>query len=239
MSDGKEIQPTANDLMEFHVEALFTHDRNLRLRTINEPWPGAAAAPKFFLGRTIEGTAICRFRYDIPELLAEQLKKLCADEPSTEDFQPNPKHFEAYMNHLQGERFTMGPCYLVPEAVATTRQVVSLTRENITKYSLDGFEWLISEIDYAKPCIALVREGRVVSICRSVRITSKAHEAGLETLETFRGRGYAEAVVAGWAEAVRKAGAFPLYSTFWENLASRSVARKAGLFFYGVNFTVT
>jgi len=238
MSDVKEIKPTANDLMEFHVDALFTHDRNLRLRTINEPWPGSAAAPRFFLGRTIEGTVICRFRYDIPEMLTEQLKELCADEPIVEDFQTKPKHFEEYMSLLQGERFTMGPCFLVPSAVVPTMQVVSLARENIKEYSLGGFEWLISEIDYAKPCMALVHEGRVVSICRSVRITSRAHEAGLETLEMFRGRGYAEAVVAGWAMAVRKAGGFPLYSTSWENLASRSVARKADLFFYGVNFTI-
>ncbi|WP_108995164.1 kasugamycin N-acetyltransferase AAC(2')-IIb [Paenibacillus agaridevorans] len=238
MNDEKEIKPTANELMEFHVEALFTHDQNLRLRTINEPWPGVAAAPRFFLGRTIEGTAICRFRYDVPEMLIEQLEELCVDEPITKDFQTKPKHFEAYINLLQGERFTMGPCFLVPDAVAPTMQVVSLTRENVTEYLRGGFEWLIMEIDYVKPCIALVREGRAVSICRSVRITSRVHEAGLETLEMFRGRGYAEAVVAGWAMAVRKLGGIPLYSTSWENLASRSVARKADLFFYGVNFTV-
>ncbi|UVI29224.1 kasugamycin N-acetyltransferase AAC(2')-IIb [Paenibacillus spongiae] len=239
MREHEEIIPTAHKLMEFHVEALFTHDQNRRLRTINEPWPGEASAPRFFLGRTTEGTALCRFRHDVPERLISQLEKLCADEPIVKDFQTKPKHIEAYMNLLQGERYTMGPCFLVPEEAVPTMQVVKITRENMDEVLRGGFEWLISEIDFAQPCIALVRESRAVSICRSVRITTKAHEAGLETLDQFRGRGYAAAVVAGWAMAVREIGKFPLYSTFSENLASQRVARKSALSFYGVNFTVT
>ena len=236
MSDQEEMKPTT--LMGVHVEALFSHDQNMRLRTINEPWPGVAPAPRFFLGRTIEGTALCRFRYDVSAMLIEQLEELCADEPFARDFQEKPKHFETYMNLLQGERFTMGPCFLIPSEAAPKMQVVSITRENIGGYLLDGFEWITSEIEYAQPYIALVLENRVVSICRSVRITSKAHEAGLETLTAFRGRGYAAAVVAGWAIAVRKLGSIPLYSTLWDNLASQNVARKLALSFYGVNFTV-
>ncbi|WP_238177892.1 kasugamycin N-acetyltransferase AAC(2')-IIb [Paenibacillus contaminans] len=238
MSANEKIRITAHDLMELHVEALFTHDRNMRLRTINEPWPGETPAPQFFLGRTVEGTTVCRFRYDLPEQLVEQMKLLCADEPLVTDFRTKPKHLTSYMRLLQGERFTMGPCFLIPREAEPTMQVVSVTRENMLNYLHGGFEWLISEIDYAQPCIALVIGNRAVSICRSVRITSRAHEAGLETLETFRGRGYAAEVVAGWAKAVREVGAIPLYSTFWENSASQSVARKLALNFYGVNFTI-
>ncbi|MDF2661982.1 MAG: hypothetical protein K0Q94_4773 [Paenibacillus sp.] len=239
MSERKDIEPTAHDLMEFHVKALFTHDRNDRLLTINEPWPGEALAPRFFLGRTIEGTTLCRFRHDVPGKLVEQMESLCADEPAVKDFRTMPKHAEEYLSLLQGERFTMGPCFLVPNETVPSIQTVSITRENMKDMLRGGFEWLSSEIDYAQPCIALVLEGRAVSICRSVRITSKAHEAGLETLDSFRGRGYAAAVVAGWAMAVRKLGAVPLYSTSWDNAASRSVAAKSALSFYGVNFTVT
>ncbi len=225
--------------MAFHAEALFTHDENMRLVAVNEPWPGEAPAPRFFLGRTVAGTTLCRFRHDVPEELIAQLAELCADEPSVEIFRTKPKHFTAYMDLLQGERFTMGPCFLVPDEAAPTMQVVGITRDNMAEFLQGDFEWLRSEIDYAQPCIALVQDNRAVSICRSVRITSAAHEAGLETLDAFRGRGYAAAVVAGWAKAVRKAGALPLYSTAWENLASQRVARKSGLFFYGANFTIT
>ncbi len=229
---------SALELMELHIEAMFTHDTNARLRTINEPWPGEAPAPRFFLGRTIDGAVCSRFRYDVPDRLIAQLETLCADEPIARDFRTKPKHFEAYMSLLQGERFTMGPCFLVPSETAPIMQVVGITRENMTDLLGDGFEWLASEIDYAQPCTALVCENRAVSICRSVRITSGAHEAGLETLPEFRGKGYAGEVVAGWAAEVRKSGAIPLYSTSWDNTASQAVARKSSLFYYGVNFTV-
>lgn len=238
MSEREESKPTVHELMERHVEAMFTHDLNRRMRTINEPWPGEALAPRFFLGRTIEGTAICRFRYDVPERLIEPLEELCADEPAVRDFQSKPKYFDAYLNYLQADKFTMGPCFLVPREAASTRQVVRLTRDNISEVGLDGFEWLAEEIDYVQPCIAFLHANRAVSICRSVRVTSQAHEAGLETLVEYRGKGYAAAVVAAWAMEVRKGGGLPLYSTSWENPASQRVASKLGLSFYGVNFTV-
>jgi len=233
------IRPSARELMELHVEAMFTHDPDMRLRTINEPWPGEDPAPRFFLGRTIDGTALCRFRYDVPEKLIGQLEALCADEPAIRDFQTMPKHFEAYMELLQGERFTRGPCYLVPDHTVPDRPIISINRDNIADFIIDGFEWLASEIDYAQPCIALVYERRIVSVCRSVRIASGAHEAGLETLDRFRGKGYAASVAAGWAMVVRKMGSIPLYSTLLDNLASQQVARKSALIFYGTNFTVT
>jgi predicted GNAT family acetyltransferase len=72
-----------------------------------------------------------------------------------------------------------------------------------------------------------------------VRITHEAHEAGVETLPDFRGRGYATDVVAGWARLVRSLGAVPLYSTSWENAASQAVARKLRLVQYGADFHIT
>ncbi|MDG0874911.1 kasugamycin N-acetyltransferase AAC(2')-IIb [Paenibacillus thiaminolyticus] len=237
MNYPHNIKPAAHKLMELHAEAMFTHDRNMRLLTLNEPWPGWPPAPRFFLGRTIEGSALCRIRHDVPEKLAAQLKELCAAEPIIRDFRTKPRHFEAYMSLLHGERFTMGPCYLVPDIVPT-REIVRITRANSTELLHGGFEWLTSEIDYAQPCIALVRDNRAVSICRSVRIASGAHEAGLETLDNYRGKGYAGAVVAGWAQAVREMDAWPLYSTLGENQSSQRVARKLDLSLYGVNFTI-
>ncbi|MBG9793497.1 hypothetical protein ABD76_13630 [Paenibacillus dendritiformis] len=223
--------------MELHAEAMFTHDRSMRLLAINEPWPGGPPAPRCFLGRSIDGSALCRVRHDVPEKLAARLKKLCADEPNIRDFQTKPKHLEAYKDLLRSGRFTMGPCYLVPDT-EPAMEVVSITRDNGAELLRGGFEWLASEIGYAQPCVALVRGNRAVSICRSVRIAPRSHEAGLETLEACRGRGYAAAVVAGWARAVRKMNAFPLYSTLEDNLSSQNVARKLAMSWYGVNFTI-
>jgi len=58
------------------------------------------------------------------------------------------------------------------------------------------------------------------------------------TVEAFRGRGFASAVVAAWANAVRESDRVPLYSTSWENAASRAVATKLGLTLYGADLWI-
>ena len=100
------------------------------------------------------------------------------------------------------------------------------------------FPVLADDLPWRQPCLALVDDGRLASLCFSARNTPTAAEAGVETLEEFRGRGYAPAVVAAWARAVRREGRIPLYSTSWDNLASRSVARKLGLVLYGADFSI-
>ena len=91
----------------------------------------------------------------------------------------------------------------------------------------------------SRPLVARVVDGRAVAVCASVRITPRAHEAGGETAEAFRGRGYAREMVAAWARAVRAAGAAPLYSTSWRNAASRGVARALGLAPFGTDLHLT
>ncbi|MFP6625009.1 MAG: GNAT family N-acetyltransferase, partial [Myxococcota bacterium] len=56
---------------------------------------------------------------------------------------------------------------------------------------------------------------------------------GIETLSAYRGRGLAPRVAAAWGRALREQGGEPLYSTSWDNKASRAVARKLGLVPYG------
>jgi RimJ/RimL family protein N-acetyltransferase len=77
--------------------------------------------------------------------------------------------------------------------------------------------------------IAAVIDDQAVAVCGSVRITARAHEAGVETSLPHRGHGYAAQTTAAWAKAVRALGVEPLYSTSWDNAASRAVARKLGL----------
>ena len=229
---------TSNELVELHLEAMFIHDSNNRLRRINEPWPSNNSAPLFVLGRSVDGVAVCRFRHDVPDKLVEQLKKLCAEELLTSDIYTKPKHFTTYMYLLQAKTFTMGPCWVIAEERVPLVTVVGLTRENIAGLLRGNFEELISRIDHIQPCIAVICDGQAVSTCCSVRISPSAHEAGVETREGFRGKGYATAAVAGWAAAVRQLKAVPLYSTLFENVASQNLAKKLALRLYGVNFTI-
>ena len=227
--------------MDVHVRALFTHDARSRIVCVNEPGGGGGAAPRLFVGRTREGN-VWRFRADLPENLIEELEALCASEPAGAEFGGEPRNVEGFVRLLEGHapvrEVEAGPAYYFTEYVETSRPPVSVTEAN-AELLRGGFEKLTDELPEWQPFVALVEEGRAVSVCRSVRINDAAHEAGVETLPDFRGRGYAADVTAGWARLVRAAGAVPLYSTSWENKASQAVAKKLRLSMYGADFHVT
>jgi RimJ/RimL family protein N-acetyltransferase len=132
----------------------------------------------------------------------------------------------------------MGPAYQFTEYFEPSRPLLAITETNAERLR-GGFEKLIAELPAWQPFLALVEESRAVSVCRSVRITPVTHEAGVETLPEFRGKGYAKEVVVGWARVVQSLGAMPLYSTSWENTASQAVAKKLHLVPYGADFQVT
>ncbi len=102
------------------------------------------------------------------------------------------------------------------------------------------FAWLLKpgEFQHAAPVAAVVEEGKAVSICFCSRIPGQASEAGLNTVEDYRGRGYGAAAVVCWAAALRQQGCRPLYSTSWENLASQAVARKLEMVCYGEDWSL-
>nr|WP_237391811.1 GNAT family N-acetyltransferase [Paenibacillus dendrobii] len=81
-------------------------------------------------------------------------------------------------------------------------------------------------------------EGEVVSVCCSARISGKAAEASLKTMEAYRGQGLAPRVVQAWCSEVARQGLIPLYSTSWDNLSSQTVARKLGLHPYGMDLNI-
>jgi len=227
------------ELMALHIQTLFTHDTQSRLLLVNEPG-GGGPAPRLFSGRTKEGN-LWRFRADLPELLIQELEALCKDEPVGEEVHRKLRHLDNYVRlletHAPIQAVGMGPAYQFVHFFEPSQPVLTVTETNAEMLQ-GGFEGLIAELHDWQPFLAIVEEGKAVSICRSVRITSRAHEAGVETLPGFRGKGYAAEVVAGWASLVKSMGVIPLYSTYWENIASQAVARKLELVPYGEDFYI-
>lgn len=230
---------TSQELLSLHVQALFTHDERGRLLTINEPGGGAAAS-RFYLGRTAVGN-LWRFHADLPMELVTELEALCAREPVVQDLRTPPLHLDAYTRLLEAHapvaHVWMGPAYYFPQLPRPAHAVLAITEANAERLR-GGFEELTEELPTWQPFVGLIEEERVVSVCRSVRITPAAHEAGVETLPDFRGRGYAKEVVGAWARFVHAMGAMPLYSTSWENSASQAVAKKLGLHRFGADFHI-
>ncbi len=223
-------------LMELHVRALYTMDQNERLSAVNEPWGGGKRAPVFCLARPRKGRVLPFFRDDVPEKLRELALALCRREPEDAPPLSLPAGAAAYCALFAGEP-EAERCYLVPES-RPDAGAIFLTEETLPLFAQGEFSWLREEFPSTLPCAGWLDGSRAVSVCRSVRITPQAHEAGIETLLEFRGRGYAEKALAAWADAVRKSGAFPLYSTGFSNRASQRVAGKAGLLEIGEGFAI-
>jgi len=229
------------ELMKIQVEVLFTQEKNGCLQRINEPIGAAKPAPRFFFGYTNEGS-ICRFRHDLPDNIVTQLREIAAAEPmpiNSQKISSVHRQFkEILQSHAPIERIWVGPAYRFPEHIAPPTNVVRLSRAN-AKLLKGDFAKIVSELDSSQPYLAVIEDSQVVSICRSVRSSPRAHEAGVDTLVGYRRRGYATSVVAAWALAVRVLNRTPLYSTSWDNVASQRVARRLGLVQYGVDYHVT
>lgn len=230
------------ELLEMQLEALFTHDDLGRIVSINEP--GGGPAPRLFFGRTREGS-LWRVRHDLPGDMAQPLESLAAREAVTDDLRIEPHNLDAMLAVLgkDGEARVghAGPAYRFPDHLPAPTGVTRITAANA--YLLRQMPAYLDDVkrglDAYEPRLAVIEDGVAVAICNSARLTGRAAEAGVETLEGYRGRGHAPVVVAAWAQAIRATGRTPLYSTSWDNLASQGVARKLRLIMYGADFSIT
>jgi GNAT superfamily N-acetyltransferase len=236
--------PRSCDLMTLHVEALYTHDTAGRIVRVNEH--DGAVAPRFFLGQTHDGL-VRRYRDDVDDATQRALEAASGPDAlagSAVDAEANAAaHLARYAAILARSgpvRHTeAGPAFAFPRDLpAPDSSAVLVTDANVGLLSLLLSAW-VPDVRRSPPLFARVVDGQAVAVCASVRITPDAHEAGVETAAAFRGRGYATQVVAAWARAVRASGVEPLYSTAWQNAASRAVARKLGLVQFGSDLHVT
>ena len=227
------------ELMQLHVEALFTHDAKGQLVRLNEP--DGAPAPRFFLGWTAQG-AVRRFRHDVGPDVRRALEAASRDQTLRGRDVAAPIDPAPYAAILAGTqpvaRSWAGPAFCVPRDLPPAPDT-TLVGDDTAHLLQPLLEDWIPDVRSCAPMVALVVDGRAVSLCCSVRRTGRAHEAGVETAPPVRGRGYAADVVAGWAHAVRALGCVPLYSTSWENAASRAVARRLRLLHFGSDLHFT
>jgi RimJ/RimL family protein N-acetyltransferase len=235
---------SAWDLMQIHVSALYRHDERNRLLAVNEPGhpqPGDPLPPRLYVGRTRE-SLVWKFRHDLPAPLVAELEAKLAAEPVAADLSEPLRCLEALQAALARDApltgTWSGPAWHFPAEISLPEhEVIPVTTVN-DDFLRSRFPVLADDLPWRQPCLALLDDGRLASLCYCARNTPVAAEAGVDTLDEFRGRGYAPVVVAAWAQAVREEGRIPLYSTSWDNLASRSVARKLGLILYGVDLSL-
>lgn len=238
---------TTPELMEIHINTLFCCDADGYLRCVNEA--SEPPAPLFYMGRTPQAN-LWRVRYDLPATTRAELDALCRAEPLATDF-TRPPQYSAQIKAVLAEHVALdqqqeyrGPAFYVAEDHIPLANTVLITDAN-AELLRENFDWALpfAENQSILPIAVTVegatpKEARAVSVCFCSRRPGQATEAGLETVVEFRGKGYGSSTVAAWATAVHAMGCMPLYSTSWDNLASRAIARKMGMRFYGEDWSI-
>ena len=216
------------EFIEIDLATCYRHDDEGHLRLAGV---GERATPPFVLARTAAGDVL-RFRSDLPEETVEQIAETCQREPPAGDLRDRPDNYNEIQDILQAheplQRVGVSLVYRFPEDMRPHRPLVEITSAN-----LQLLADIFPDLDIDQPCLAVLEDGRAVSVCQTVGAFLQARVAGVDTMEAYRRRGYAAATVAGWGLAVRELGHIPLYSTRLDNAASQGVARKVGLRLYG------
>lgn len=224
---------TMIEMMLAQREVLFCLAPAHVLVSANEP--GAPPAPRLFLGRTGDGN-VWGLRHDLPTALRARLASILRAEPPATDFATPaaclPALRQLLAAHTPIASEWRGPAWVFDAPMRCPENVVVLGPGDEHRIPA-AFGDAAALLAQRQPCAALLHDGVAAALCFSARSSHRAAEAGVETLPEHRRRGYASAVIAGWAAAVQAHGHTALYSTSWDNMASRGVARRLGLRLYG------
>lgn len=244
MSEASALAPsTRSALVELHLDALYERDAGgllLAIRASDRP------PPRVHLVRTIEGNRWL-LSAALPPALRDALAATLADEPvvpSTEAMEHRPPACRDTVLALLAEEHPLageyrGPAYTFPEALGEPPASIEVLGAPGEARPHPVLAWLAAFVEADRPVVVTRSEaGEAVAMCHSARLGPASAEAGLEVVEAYRRQGLARAVTAGWAEAIRAGGRVPLYSTWWENEASRATARSLGLIPYAEDWHI-
>lgn len=205
-------------------------------RVVTTREPTARPAPSLVLARDATSRAWAVGAHVAPDVAAV-LDALAREERPAADPTVPPMH-EVRYRELLGENVYFGPNFEFPAVIDEPALPIAVVDdEEALAHHFRG--WVAGEIAAGcAPVMAIVVDGKPVSVCFSARSSPIAAAAGVETAEAFRRRGYAAAVTAAWARAIRASGRTPVYGTTWANEASLANARKLGLVATGCSWSV-
>ena len=193
--------------------------------------PPPTPAPRVYLGVTAGGI-VRGYRHDVPAALRVAIDEFCEEASSASSREDVLLALRAVLDSHDpdGEAWDIssGPAFVFPETI----MVSDARHPHRARAGRPAASRLPLHRHLAPGALALLRGRHRRS--RGVHLLQRSPdervaEAGVDTAEEFRGRGYAALVTAAWANAIRAADITPVYSTSDDNLASQAVARKMGL----------
>lgn len=229
-----------NTLMGRRPELLFRCNESGRLLGVNEPYePDNSSAPLLYICHFGKGL-IYRFRHDLPKEWVDNVHSVLNFQSAMSMDPMNwiESSAQSLASVLKDDhKIDSGPVYYIRQHSIKVTNIVSIDKSNC-KVLEKGFQYTKAHICELQPCIAKVVENQAVAICRTVRRSSFALEAGVDTVQGYRKRGYGSEVVTAWANSVWNGGLVPCYSTSWINKASIAVAIKMGMVQIGTEMSV-
>lgn len=187
-------------------------------------------APAVYWGIARESTLVL-YRHDVP---AEIRRKVNAIVQSVQNaWADYATALHQLSAHFATQDVWIGPVFAFPDALPRFEEPVRVLPRDGHLLAAE-FPEQARTIDRIQPCLAVVRDGRVVSACYTAR-SGHCVDAGVDTVDGFKRMGLGAAVCAEWAQAVRDLGQVPIYSTSWENIASRRLAERLNLQWIGID----
>lgn len=220
-------------LMACHADALFRWNDDGNMTGVNDL--SGAGAPAVYWGITQDST-IVRYRHDVPVEIRREVDALLMNASGAwEDCFVVLRHLSIRLatRGLHIASVWSGPVFIFPEDLPPFHESVLVMSRNAALLTAE-FPEHAKDIEVIQPCLAVVRDGRAVAVCCTAR-TGRCVDAGVETAAGFRRMGLGIAVCTEWARNVRKLGFIPIYSTSWDNVASRRLAQRLSLQWIGID----
>jgi len=242
----------SEQLLALHVETSYVFTDTGRIARIADPDRGPG--PRF----VVRGSADCNVafvRHDVGEATACALLDLAAREPPLAPSDGAPAHADRYVELLEAEAPVVdsgkGLCYWFPHDFAYEHDVLLVTsdtpraeRERLGAGPDRFLPEPFVELGFStvgklwEPWCFALHDGEIASMVETVRVGPRGAEAGVNTVPSLRGRGFAAAATAGWATLPSLAGRTLFYSTAATNRSSQRVTERLGLRFLGASFSV-
>lgn len=242
--------PSNRELLELEFDTLWLKDE--RGRMLGPQGGGPRTTPHLVIGAADDGWVLA-FGDGLPDAVVDEIAALFADEPPASDLAQVPAPFARCKELLARAVGSVdprdGPTYVVPSGVSFQSDAPILRSDagvapGLRSQDFERINWTAEEwrelLDGKLGAWAFVVDGdRVVSMCHSARFTKRGAEAGTWTDPDYRGRGYAAAATAAWAEMVTESGRVAFYGTWAANLSSQRVAERLGLPLIGWTWTLS
>ena len=239
------------DLLRLEVEALYLLTDAGRLVCRNTP--DREAAPRLRIAGSRSSNDV-RIRHDVGESTAKAIVRLAADEPPLYPPEGHPIHLDAYLGLLAleapVEQWDLGLAWTVPDQLQFQHPATLVASDTpdgdrlLARLRERGMPSSLVEAGFADVshlwapwCIALDGD-EIASVAFTCGLSPGSAEVGVDTLRSYRGRGLAAAVTAGWAALPALRGRALFYSTTVDNRSSQQVTRRLGLPYLGAELTI-